>query len=490
MKQVNYKQIVLYLVVYIGMMIFFRYVPCSCYLLLGMAFYALLERRKTELCFLLLLAVTSMTIVNFVVFPRDMHWSLSTKLTVLLLGFGLMIKGSEKKTPTFAFPFYILFAYLAVMSFTSLFGWSPLISELKLLLFTGVMVAFMQAVALITRVQLNYPKIRSFVLMLAIFFVLGSVVVIPFPTIGRSLLYNQLMMFEDSAANEILQNQMYRLFNGMTWHSQTLGPLMALFNSFLLSDYLLNIQRRNFLYLLLLASIPVLIYMTSSRTAMGAYLASLTITIFFFLRARGVSLFKKRKVVGLSLLGVFFAGMLLVTSPAGIRNIEAFIRKAHDVDKMDSSKTLTDSFLGSRQWLLEQSIANFQKSPLMGNGFQVSEQMSVSTVSNLPSLLHASVEKGVIWSMLLEEGGFLGTSIFLVFMVCLYIVFLKKEYYCFLSTFTVYLIVNFGEAMFFSASGTGGVLWGICFAALLVDLEHEHSRQRRFSIFSQRRVSF
>jgi hypothetical protein len=125
--------------------------------------------------------------------------------------------------------------------------------------------------------------------------------------------------------------------------------------------------------------------------------------------------------------------------------------------------------------LVEQGMASFRERPMIGNGFQVSREMRGYDMSEMGLLLSAPIEKGVLPVMVLEEGGVIGALLIAAFLINLYGKYRRLQFTCFLSTFTVFLGLNSGEASFFSTSGGGGILWMICFCALLMDV-HRHRR--------------
>ena len=155
--------------------------------------------------------------------------------------------------------------------------------------------------------------------------------------------------------------------------------------------------------------------------------------------------------------------------------LEGFLRKTSDLADIDRQESLTESMTKSRMGLVERGMANFREQPMIGNGFQVSKEMQGYDMSEMGLLLSAPIEKGVLPVMVLEEGGVVGGALLVAFLVAFYVKYRRLQFTCFLSTFTVFLGLNSGEAAFFSTSGGGGILWMICFCALLMDV-HRHRR--------------
>ena len=74
-------------------------------------------------------------------------------------------------------------------------------------------------------------------------------------------------------------------------------------------------------------------------------------------------------------------------------------------------------------------------------------------------VLSASIEKGVLPTMVLGETGILGCITFAFFLITFYFTCNRKRLYVTATMFTLLLISNMGEATFFSPGGAGGVLW-------------------------------
>ena len=74
-------------------------------------------------------------------------------------------------------------------------------------------------------------------------------------------------------------------------------------------------------------------------------------------------------------------------------------------------------------------------------------------------VLSASIEKGVLPTMVLGETGILGCITFALFLITFYATCNIKRLYITTTMFTLLLVSNMGEATFFSPGGSGGVLW-------------------------------
>ena len=466
------------LLVLIGAILALRVSTVSVYIMLLFVIYTL-NQKKVEFSFFAVMLLVALAIMNPIFFVKDRSFYMITRLSLLVLAVGLGIKTSRQPT-WFLRPFSLLYAYMACIMVTSFWGWAPLISFLKAVLFLVFMLALIKGVAAVVQKGVDIRFVRAGMLAIACFFILGSIAVIPFPSVGKSLAMTNISYWMIDATAADIQG----LFNGLTWHPQTLGPTLAMLNAFLLSDYLCNFKRRHWLYRVLLAGIPVLIFMSSSRTALFSYLISILSVVLFFQSERHVPGSKRQRVLIVCILLGLAGTMVLSFHPRTSARMHAFLRKSRDPDMPAQGTTVSESLMASRMGMFEMGWANFLDRPLFGNGFQVSPAMKGYNFFEHGFVFTAPVEKGVLLTMIFEEGGLLGAFLFLSFLIALYSTYRRLAFTCFLSTFTVFLGLNSGEAAFFSTSGGGGILWMTCFCAMLMDI---HRHRRRLAETEQRR---
>lgn len=120
----------------------------------------------------------------------------------------------------------------------------------------------------------------------------------------------------------------------------------------------------------------------------------------------------------------------------------------------------------SRGFLVSASLNNFKDNPLFGIGFQVSNgkygsySMNIirDPIYGLP--VEAIIEKGVFWSAILEEVGFIGTLGFIVFIISYYKKLPNKIGFIVIISF---ILIGFGESFFFTLGGLGAIAWCIFF---------------------------
>lgn len=428
------------------------------------------SRNNMELLFYTLVLTICLTLSNSTIIPKGGIFGFAQRIMMLTLS-GIMfvrLPGMKKSPILKCYPFLVL--YLAFMILSSTYGWCPIISYLKIFLFFMVYMAYFSVSnAILVSTHVNTKKIRSVFLAMCVFFLFGSIALIPFPGYGQ-------MSWEEVQQSLQSGGTLLSLFRGMTQHSQMMGPIASMLGVMLFADLAFSIRKPNKLYLALLACVPILLWKTSSRTAMGSFVAGIGFTMFFFMQARGVKSTWKSKVTSTIMMLVAVLGIAILIVPAAREKAIGFALK---FNKEDNREVTFDEFFATRRGKWDTGLENFKKSPLLGNGFQVSEGM----VDMKPSLttLSAPVEKGVWITAILEEGGAVGMLIFLSFAFLVSSSLLRNKCYQGLVGFFMLLLINMGEFVVFSMTATGGILWACAFIGVVLDGRHR-SDERKLSM--------
>lgn len=426
-----------------------------------MTLVALSRRRPADLVFWLLF-ITAISVGNHRILSTNFVTLITVRSTLMLvallvLGWVFSLRGSACYAP-----FLGLIPYLVWEAMISAQGFSPIISYLKLVLFTAIFCALFGSAKMVAAApQLDVRKLRAAVLSVVLFLVLGSIALIPFP--GISMLVATPEMLAKMAAGEGVS-----LFCGMCSHSQALGPVMAVLGTFLFADLIFSIRRWDPLYLFSFLCCPYLIYRTSSRTGMGTFLAGVFMVGFLLMQSRGVSARWKGKVVStLTILGFTFF-FIAIGVPAVRDRIVQYALK-FTADKSLRQEVTVENVLLSRQALMDRAADNFSKKPFLGNGFQVSEEMQGQKRSGFLSYLVAPIEKGVWFYAVPEEGGVPGMILFSGWLICLFFALNRRKAYVMASTFFAFVMSNTGEFSFFALTYMGGFLWAISLASGTLD---------------------
>ena len=159
-------------------------------------------------------------------------------------------------------PFWGIVLYLLWEAIVSLQGFSPIVSYLKLFLFFCIFLALLGMANVVNHSgKTNDKLLRAAILAIISLVVIGSILLMPFPSLSQ--------MTGEAAIKSLQSGQGVSLFQGMTYQSQALGPLVAVMETLLFADLTFSIKKWDKFYILLLLLCPLLIYKSSSRTALG-----------------------------------------------------------------------------------------------------------------------------------------------------------------------------------------------------------------------------
>lgn len=442
-------------------------------IVIPMVFYALIARKTETLLFWLLVAVSAL-IINPNLVTKGGGFAWMQRGLMVVLGGVMAVNVMAYPMHHAIRPFSGMIVYILFMALSSSQGWCPFISYLKLLLFTLIYFSYLgvaNQVGINSRVSSR--KIRSVMLSFAVLFVLGSVALLPFP--GLAQLSGQAYIDAVAAGRDTAS-----LYIGMANHSQCLGPVISCISVILFGDLLFSIRRNDWLYLTMLIACPFLVFKTSSRTGMGAYVLGMMFVVYVFVNARGINQKWKSRVFSFMM---FFSAALVfavLCMPSIQSKARQFITKSGSDDTGPVSMT---QVVSSRQGLMDSALYNFHKSPLLGNGFQVGESMKGMKMKGASSMLSAPIEKGVWVTAVLEEGGIIGWTIFVVFLFVCITKSIQRQAYIGASCLFVLTMTNLGEFTFFSMSYAGGITWAMVFVGLALDVrkmedENDEIRQQ------------
>lgn len=420
-------------------------------------------KNRASLLLWILLAIPMLTVTNGFLAPKGFVFSIGARVAYLLIAAIMIMQNVGRRSPRSVTPFLALFPYLALQALTSSMGYQPIISYLKLILFVFIFLAFYGiACAAGSRREASAAGLRAALLSVACFLILGSVALIPFPGIGK--------LGAAAAIAQGLSPESVGLFMGVTFQPQTLGPTVGVMSSLLLADLLFSVRRWDPLYLALLIAAPILIFYTSSRTAMGTWLAGMCFTSFVFMCASGVGARWKGKALGALTLAGIVCGIALFSTPQMRDKVMAFAFKTGKTAAY-LDDTSFERLTSSRQGLVDSAMIDFRESPLIGTGFQVSRALGARDIRSWTQLLSAPIEKGVWVTAILGEGGIIGFLFFVIFLIATFYLLLTRRAYVGACALFVFLISNLGEFTFFSMTGAGGLMWASVFAGVAIDAQ-------------------
>ena len=426
-------------------------------LLIPIAFMTLAGNRPEQLVYILLLSISTILMNGYFV-PKDMIYAISERGLFVSLGFILMTQVAGRRNSRLLTPVLGLLPYIAYMLLVSFFGWCPVISLLKIFLFTTIFMAYYAIAVRSSAKELDIKKLRGMILAIASFFIIGSIFAQRF-----GWAYMTLEEMADAPTDGA------SLYKGLASHANALGGILAFYALFLLADMLFVIQRPDKLYSLNLLCALYLIARSGSRTSMGTFVLGASFAGYCFFKSRQVAGRWKNRIRSFAVLLVALGGLLILLSSSGRDKIKRFVVK---YGKQDEAVVMTtENVIHSRQAKIEQGIDNWRKSPWVGNGFQVSEDMKGFKVSSLRSILTAPVEKSVWITAILEEGGVAGFIIFVLFLFIVIPTLVKRKAYIGGTMFFAFVCSNLGEFTFFSMSGGGGMQWGMVFVGFILDVQ-------------------
>lgn len=399
------------------------------------------------------------------------------KIGFMVMTFMLVLAAGQRRGNE-ALPMTGLWAYLVVSCFSSVFGYAPMISFLKLVNFSMFLIGLGFGLRNIHQKPKELMFLRRFLLAIATIIIFGSLMTaFLFPGIGYFQSTGRIAdTYGVAQANEFARTSMgFGLLAGITNQSQCLAPLTAVTMTWVLCDMMFIEKRVSKLHLaLFLAAVP-LVYLTRSRCALLASVVGFFSVSMFCFRYLSVSPMLKKTLRGIFSGIVFLVMIAALIAEVKDHRVSRLVRKTDDLQGDDRS--LVTAVTSSRQGLIQESLYDFRQNPLIGKGFQVAECFQY-IYGPMQIVWSAPIEKGVLPIMILGEAGILGAVVFFVFLVTFYGVCMSRKYAVTGGLFTVYLASNLGEATFFSTGGAGGILWIMALVGgFTIDMIVKHERQ-------------
>lgn len=412
-------------------------------------------------------------------------WPIALRFGTMAIALSLCFSASKRRGRN-CLPFFGIVPFLLSACIGSATGWLPMVSYMKLVNYFVFLLGIWIGTQNLQERPWDLLVIRKTLFAMTAFIILGSVAMIPFPTISYATsLQNVIQEGGEVAAVAAYRDMVLEggktLFCGIMNHSQALAPILALAFAWLLCDMLFVEKRIRLPHVgLILLAMPML-YMTRSRVAFVTLSASLFMIYFYTIRKIPIAYDVKRKIgVGMTL---FIAVTVLAMAAFEIRDdaVSKWLRKTQDVDVDAQKYSLMEAMTSSRQGLMDYSMYEYRRNPLFGSGFQVAAY-NREMLKGQGLVLSASIEKGVLPVMVLGETGIVGAVLFAFFLISFYVTASRRRLYVTITMFTLLLASNMGEASFFSPGGIGSVLWilAVC-GGFTIDTILLNERTVRFS---------
>ena len=367
-------------------------------------------------------------------------------------------------------PILSIFIYLFCAVFSSMNGYMPQISYLKILNMAFFVIGLYMVGTKISHHEKIAIFMREFVFAIVVLIVFGSLFTLLVPHAAYYVSVSSVLRTEGvAAADQILSDRMNGLFCGIVYQSQALAPILVCIFVWIVCDFIVIQRGRGVLHIILIFIMPYLMYLTRSRTALLSLFVGILMILIYFLPRVNLSRKLKKRAISYVITGficLVTAGIIMEMRGNGLTK---WIRKVDDVQADDRS--MTEAFTASRLGRIEECLYDFRKNPLLGMGFQVNMWTPIDYRNGDVSLLSAPVEKGFVPAMILGEGGIVGAIAFVLFLLIFYHKCALKQYHITIVMFTVYLSTNLAEATIFSPGGVGGILWIIClFGGFILDM--------------------
>lgn len=424
-----------------------------------------------------------------VVFNRDLLplptiLGLTLRLSPLLIGVLLAIQKSKNRQFT-SLPFGVLLLYLFFAAISSANGLCPSVSFLKLLNFLIFLIGIWLGTKNLQENGMEVYFLRIAFLAISCLVVFGSAATLPFPLIAYStnFMFNPVQSNE-AAAFVLNESQGVALFSGIVNHSQALGPILACCITLSLADMIFVEKRTTFLHLAILCCALVELYMTRSRTGLLSSTVGLIMVLSYGVDNISMNPFAKRRIKGITSSVVFLLLIAAAYAQFSNRAITRWIYKSNE-ESITEEVTFKDAVTNTRQGLIQESMSDFRANRLFGKGFQVNHETR-ELYGGKGFALTAPVEKGLLFVMILGEGGIIGAFTFFAFLANFYSTCSSRQLPITIVMFTTFLATNIGEATFFSPGGIGGTLWTLCVIGGFVLDAQMHSPNLRANRIPQR----
>lgn len=428
-------------------------------LLLAAMIAALKNQRGFALaCFALFPIILTL---NPVAFPLRGLGQVINRLSTFAVAICLIFASTRASGRT-QLPLAMLIPFLVFAVVSSMQGYFPEISYFKLINFTVFLLGIWIGSRNLDRSPLDLLTLRKFFFAISIFFIIGSLLTLPFPSIcylqNTKWLTAQFgteaadAMFRERGASETVS-----FFCGVTNQSQCLGPLLALVLWWMIGDMMLVERRLKKFHAAVIFIGLGLMYLTRSRTALFAFAIGGMVFVGHALGHISLPQAVKRRVKQLAFSGVVALGLLLVIMQIRGGLMTKWVRKTNEGG--EDKRSLVEAVTHSRQRLIDEDLADFKYNNLLGCGFQVAYFHPYLYANHKGLILSAPIEKGLLPLMVLGETGVVGAVFFLIFLVSFYAGCGRQKLYMTMTMFSVLLASNIGEADFFSPGGIGGAKW-------------------------------
>jgi hypothetical protein len=348
---------------------------------------------------------------------------------------------------------------LTVFAFTAavcsmLSGYYVHIALLKLLNFWTGAAAILLGTEYLRRRR--YDLSQWFVSLIYVIVVVGVAAI----AVGQSRNY----LVYRGAAESVMASS---LFNGAFLHPNTHSSIAAPALTFLLAATIYGRYRNRWITALAAALLAYFVVTSRSRSALASAIVGATVLVLY---ARPVRQFGHRllrpNIRRGTLVALAAALFVLIGTYDQVRGgriaaeVIAFINKSKNTESVDSG-----DIIKSREGKIRESWQVFLTSPIYGIGFQV--QKSLYFQQNA-TLFTAPAEKGFLPTAVLEEGGILGATTFVIFLFTFARSLIRSKNIPGMAVAASVFLSTIPEVAIFAMGGAATYMWSIMGAAMIM----------------------
>lgn len=247
-------------------------------------------------------------------------------------------------------------------------------------------------------------------------------------------------------------------FQGLLNHPQLYGVFLVPMLAWFTGRFIFN---KDYSFIVILGLIVgfISLFATLCRTAVLALILGLLLSLLIAIMYK--KSWRWMIICLLKSLWTWFLGGLIIILLS--LNWNMIVDKStHFLNKGTREATMYTRYSVSRGALIQLSWDNFLSNPLLGIGFGIASNrldFKIQFDETLGIPISASIEKGLIFTQVLEEIGIVGFILWLILLTVLIRPLLRINNFVPLWIFLVCLLTNFGEATFFSMGGVGLYIW-------------------------------
>lgn len=420
----------------------------------------------TTICFILF---PLMVVFNSTIMGLTGITLLVARFTFVMMVAAAILSGMGSAKAQEKLPIGWMSLYLVAAALSSIDGWMPLISYLKIFNFATMLVGLYLLAKQMQSSLSCLMALRAVFMGISLIMIVGSIISYFIPSIGYSMIIlKNEALGHYVTAQELLSSGSMILFCGMTSHSQMLSPVVSCLACWVLCDMLLVERQVSLLHCLILVCVPILLYLSRSRGGLLILVCVVLMVIFIIIPKAKLAVQTRRHMMKIFLASTVI--LVVVGVYFQIKNdaISRWLRKTDDISS--DTRSLKEALTDSRQFLLDENLRDFKLNPVLGKGFQVVNGMKEAYDANMITWYTASVEKGVTPYVVLGETGLLGAFAFIVFLCSFYGACFRRGYLSLMTNFTCFFVANLADSTFFSPSGLGGFMWLVaCIGAFSTD---------------------